>query len=147
MTKTQLLNAVQGKIGFHSIVKDEVAPDNIIGDPIEKRYLYVNHLNGDGTMGKTYIYYLLDTATQEAWFYNLETENLDNKEHNSEQKKLDALQAYLDANFDAYFIVRYDTTKNWAQADVFTQSGQDLTQSKVLVFKPAQGAITHKNIV
>lgn len=147
MKKADLLTAVQGKKGFHSIVEDKLAPDNIQGDPIEKRFLYVNHLNTDGTMGKTFIYYLYDTATDDAWFYNKENESVDTGEPNSEQKKLNALMNYLASNFNAYFVERYDLNNNWAEADVYTLSAGKLQKKKVLVFKQGANPISHLDVV
>jgi len=71
MTKAQLITSLEGKVGFHSIISDELALDNKAGDLIEKRYFYINHTNADGTMGKTYVYYLLDVANDAASFYNV----------------------------------------------------------------------------
>lgn len=147
MTKAELLTKVQSKTGFHSIVEDKVAPDNKQGDPIEKRYLYVNHTNADGTMGKTFVFYLHDTVNDVASFYNLETEALDIKEPNTENKKYLALRAYLKANFAAFFLVNHDLENNWAEAEVFTVSGSDLARSRVIVYKAGSNPIAHKNIV
>ena len=147
MTKEQFLTQVQGKKGFHSIIKDDVAPDNIAGDTIEKRYLYVNHTNADGTMGKTFVYYLLDKDTNEASFYNVETEALDAKEVSGDQKKLNALQDHLKSNFDAYFVIRFDMDNLWAEADVFKLTAGELVASKVMVFKKGTNPIAHLTIV
>lgn len=147
MTKQELQTKIENKVGFHSIIKDDVAPDNVPNDPIEKRYFYVNHTNADGTMGKTFVYYLHDTANDVAWFYNMETEAVDTKEPTTDQKKLDALQNYLKATFNGFFINRLDIVNNWAEADVYEVSGQDLTKSTVLVFKQGSNPITHRKIV
>ena len=147
MTKQELQTKVENKKGFHSIIKDDLAPDNVAGDPIEKRFFYVNHTNADGTMGKTFVYYLHDTENDEAWFYNVETESVDAKEPNTEQKKLNALQNYLGSTFAGFFINRFDLENNWAEADVYEVSGQDLTKSTVLVFKKGSSAITHRKVV
>lgn len=147
MTKAQFISAVQAKKGFVSIIKDALAPDHINDDPIEKRYLYINHTNADGTMGKTYVYYLHDVANDAASFYNVETEALDIKEPNTENKKYLALRAYLKANFAAFFLVNHDLDNNWAEAEVFTLSGSDLTRSRVIVYKQGSNPIAHKKIV
>lgn len=147
MTKSELKAKVEAKIGFHSIIQDELAPDHIPGDKIEKRYLYINHTNSDGTMGKTFIYYLHDIEKNIASFYNVETESLDIKEPQTNQKKLILLQNYLKSNFDGFFIIRVDMENNWAEADVYELSGSELTKSSVMVFKPINGAITHRKII
>lgn len=147
MLKADLIAKVQAKKGFKSIIKDALAPDHDPNDPIEKRYLYVNHVNADGTAGKTFVYYLHDPQTDEAWFYNAEVETVDMKEPVSEQKKFDALTAYLKANFDAYFVLRWDTANNWAEADVFTLTNGELVKSRVMVFKKGANHIAHLTIV
>ena len=147
MTKAQLQTAVEAKKGFKSIIEDKVAPDNISGDPIEKRFFHVNHTNGDGTAGKTFLYYLHDTKNDEAWFYNVETESVDSKEPNADQKKLTALEAYLKVNFDAYFSIRADLVNNWTEADVFKLTAGKLVSSKVMVFKKGSSPISHLTIV
>jgi hypothetical protein len=147
MKKADLRAVVEAKKGFHSIIQDEVAPDNVATDDIEKRFFYINHINADGTAGKTYIYYLHDKRNDDAWFYNVEAETVDMKEPVTEQKKLDALSAYLKANFDAYFILRFDTSNNWAEADVFKLTSGQLVKSKVLAFKKGTNPITHLTIV
>jgi hypothetical protein len=143
MKKSDLLAAVEAKIGFHSIIEDSVAPDNKPGDQIEKRYLYINHINADGTAGKTFVYYLHETATDDAWFYNVEVEAVDSKEPSSDQKKLDALQAYLATTFDAYFVLKVDIKNNWAEAETFKLNAGALDRKNVLVFKKGNNPITH----
>jgi len=147
MTKQELQTAVEAKKGFLSIIKDELAPDHVPNDPIEKRFFYVNHTNTDGTAGKTFIFYLHDTVNDTAWFYNAETESVDTKEPTTEQKKLDALQSYLKSTFSAFFIIRCDLTNNWAEADTFTLVSGKLAAKKVLVFKVGTNPINHLEIV
>lgn len=147
MTKQQLQSQIESKVGFHSIIEDKLAPDHVNGDPIEKRYFYINHTNSSGTMGKTYVFYLYDTVNDEAWFYNVEPEAVDNKEPSSEQKKLNELQNYLKANFDAFFIGRFDVENNWAEADVFKLTNGNLVKSSVIVFKRGTNPISHLTVV
>lgn len=135
MTKTQFIAAVQAKKGFHSIISDALAPDNIPGDPIEKRFLYVNHENADGTMGKTYVYYTYDTIGDVASFYNKETEVLDVREPSSDQKKMNALSNYLKQKYAGYFINRYDLVQEIAEADVYSPADGSLVKKTILVFK------------
>lgn len=146
MNKQEFLTKVQSKVGFHSIIEDKLAPDHIANDPIEKRYLYINHTNADGTMGKTFLYYLHDTTNDFASFYNIETIALDIKE-NPEQKKLDALQAYLKASFDAYFIGRFNPTDNWAEADTYKLNAGKLEKKSVIVFKKGNNPISHLEVI
>lgn len=146
MTKAQFLAKVQAKPGFHSIISDEAASDNIVGDPIEKRYLYINHTNADGTMGKTFVYYLLETATNTASFYNVEAEALDAKEPTTNQKKLDVLTTYLGAKYAAFFVNRYDLNQNLAEADVYTLTAGKLVKKTVLVFKKGANPISDLDV-
>lgn len=147
MTKAEFLTKVQAKPGFHSIISDEVAQDNIIGDPIEKRVLYINHINADGTRGKTFVYYLYETATDTASFYNVEVEALDAKEPNTDQKKIDALEAYLGGKYAAYFINRFDLRQNLAEADVYTLAAGKLTKKTVLVYKRGANPIADADVI
>lgn len=149
MTKQEFLAKVASKPGFHSIISDEFGKDHRIGDPIEQRCLYLNHTNGDGTMGKTYVYYIYDTANDVASFWNQEVEAFDMKEVNTLQKKVNALEAYLKANFDAYFLIpeKVDIINNWAEGEAFTLNAGKLTRKKVLVFKKGANPISHLEIV
>lgn len=147
MTKEQFIAAVEAKKGFHSIIKDELAPDHVPGDPIEKRFLYVNHLNADSTMGKTFVFYLFNPATDEAWFYNIEAEAVDAKEPTTEQKKINALQTYLTGKYAAFFVNRFDTVNNWAEADVYVLTAGKLAKKTVLVYKKGTNPIADVDIV
>jgi len=147
MTKEQFLTKVQSKLGFHSIIQDELAPDNVAGDSIEKRFLYVNHNNADGTMGKTFVFYLYDTVSDIASFYNTETPALDNQELPENVKALKALETYLGAKYEAYFVIRYDIAQRIAEADVFTLTAGKLAQKKVLVFKKGASPVSDVDIV
>lgn len=147
MNKEVFIDAVKAKKGFHSIIQDELAPDHITGDPIEKRFLYINHLNADGTMGKTFVYYLYDTVKNIASFYNVEPENVDAKEPSIDQKKIDALQAYLKQKYNAYFVGRFDTVNNWAEADVFVLTAGKLVKKSVIVYKQGSSPIADLEVV
>jgi hypothetical protein len=76
-------------------------------------------------------------------------QNLDTMEpeKNSTQTKLDALSDYLKANFNGFFVLRSDLVNNWAEAEVFSVSGADLTRSTVLVFKVGNNPVTHRKII
>lgn len=147
MTKAELVTRVEAKKGFHSIIEDKIAPDNTPGDPIEKHFFYVNHLNADGTMGKTYLFYLYNPATDEAWFYNTETETIDAKEPTTDQKKIEAFNAYLAGKYEAFFIERMNLPQNWVEADVFTLNTGKLTKKKVIVRKKGTNPIVDIDVV
>lgn len=152
MNKSELLTKVQNKVGFKAIIEDVVALDSPTTNEtnkIEKRFLKVATVNSDGTAGITFVFYLIDTNTQEAWFYNTETEALDIKEPIAEQKKVDALQNYLKANFDAFFLLRWDVVNNWAEADTYelvTGTPNTLKPQKVIVYKKGANPIAHLKI-
>ena len=146
MTKQQFLAAVEAKQGFHSIIKDELASDHVPSDPIEKRFLYVNHTNADGTMGKKFVYYLYDTVNDIASFYNVE-EELDLKKLPTKVEQLKALEAYLAGKYQAYFVIRYDLDQKVAEADVFELENSTLTKKRVLVFKKGTNPINDLIIV
>lgn len=146
MKKTDLITKLENKDGFKSIVSDKKAPDSPDG-ALEKRFLEVATINADGTAGIYHVYYLHDTATDDAWFYNVEVEALDNKAVSSEQVKLNTLADYLKTNFDAYFVVRYDLTNLWAEADVFKLTTGKLVKSSVVVYKKGNSPISHLNVV
>ena len=149
MLKQDLITKIQGKVGFKGIISDELAPDSpdVTGaNKVEKRFFKVATINADSTAGITFVFYLLDTVTDEAWFYNVEPESVDIKEPNTDQKKLDALQAYLTANFDAFFLIRWDMTRNWAEVDTFKLNAGTLKAQKVIVFKKGANPISHLNI-
>ena len=150
MLKQDLIAKIQAKVGFKDIISDELAPDSpdvTETNKIEKRFFKVATINADDTAGITFVFYLFDTVTGEAWFYNVEPEAVDIKEPNTDQKKLDALQAYLKANFDAYFTLRWDLVNNWAEADTYKVESGALKAQKVMVFKRGTNPITHLNIV
>ena len=144
MTKAQLQSQLEAKTGFVSIIKDEPAPDNVPGDPIEKRFFYVNHINDNGTAGKTFVYYLHNADTDEAWFYNVENEELDNQ---ASQKKLAVLTDYCDATFDAYELEKVNYEKKWATVTTFTIGASNVTQGKAFVYKNGNNPVTHKDLV
>lgn len=146
MTKAELQAQLEAKKGFHSIIEDKLAPDHVQGDLIEKRYFYVNHTNADGTMGKTFVYYMHDVENDVASFYNVEPAAIDTKESSPETKELQLLENYLATNFAGFFIGRFDLNQKIAEADVFEASGTNLVQKKVLVYKKGSSPITHKEV-
>jgi len=148
MNKVELITKIEAKVGFVSIIKDELAPDHVVNDPIEKRFLYVNHVNADGTMGKKFVYYLLNTETDEAGFYNVE-EELDSKELPANVKALKALEAYLAGKYEAYFVLRYDLEQKVAEADVFELNADKsaLASKKILAYQKGTDPIKDIDIV
>jgi hypothetical protein len=147
MTKQELLNKVQAKVGFHSFIQDELSPDNIQGDVIEKRYLYINHVNADGTAGKTYIYYMYDTLQGTAWFYNAEAESVDTKEPVTDQKKISSFESYLAGKYTAFFINRMNLINNWIEADVYTNTNGKLTKKTVIAYKNGNNPINDADVI
>jgi hypothetical protein len=141
MTTAQFITAIEAKPQFR---KWAMVPRSVekIGD-IEKWNGIAYITTPDGT--NTYnVWFMVDTATGEASWQNLDT--MEPEKNATEVKRL-ALEAYLKATFAGYFINRADYVNNWAEADVFTVSGQDLAKSTVLVFKQGSNPIAHRKIV
>jgi len=121
MTKEELITKVEGKVGFKSIVKDELAgdsPEVSESQKIEKRYFEVATVNGDGTAGITFVFYVYNTETEEAWFYNQEVEALDIKEPTVNQKKIEKIINHLDDNYDFVEVIAADEGKERVKARV-----------------------------
>jgi len=148
MNKAALRAVVESKVGFHSIIRDELAPDHIPGDTIEKRFFHINNVNANGTMGKTYVYYLHNTANDEASFYNAEPESVDTQELTAEEKKFRAIDVYLNTTFAAFFVTRRSSFLNkvWVEADVYVD-GASLTKNTVIVTKVGTANPTHKVVL
>lgn len=153
MNKTELLQAVAAKPGFVRIASDNLAQDTIQGDPVQKRYLSVEHNNTDGTAGITHVFYLQDTSSnqdeklQTVKYYNVEPASFDVRELTAEAKKQAALETYLKGKYAAYFLGRVDLTNNWAEADVFTLNAGTLTRKSVLVYKQGGNRINDIDVV
>lgn len=153
MTKAELLAAVGAKKGFVRVISDNLAPDTVPNDAVQKRYLLVETLNADGTAGITHVFYLQDTSSnqdenlQTSKFYNVEPQALDNKELSVMDKKREALETYLKGKYAAFFLGRVDLTNNWAEADVFTLAAGKLTKKSVLVFKQGTNPINDVDVI
>ena len=141
MTKAQFIASVEAKTQF---IKWAQVPALVekLGD-VEKWMGVAYITTPDGT--NTYnVWFLVDSATDTATWQNQDTME---PKKNTNEVKLDALKAYLKATFAGYFIGRVDLENNWAEADVYTVSGADLTKSTVLVFKHGTNPITHRKVV
>lgn len=146
MKKADLLAAVATKQGYVAVASDNL--DSLVGTK-EKRYLIVETLNANGTKGFTNVYYVLDTITQDAWFYNVESQAFDNTYKDVPQTTLDALRAYCKANFAAYFLIpdRIDADNKWAVVEAYILTAGKLTKSLKMVYKQGVSPITHVDIV
>lgn len=141
MTKAQFIAAVESKPQFIKWAQAPVKAETI-GD-VEKWYGVAYITTEDGT--NTYnVWFMVDGATGEATWQ--QQDSLEPGK-NTASAKMDALKTYLKANFAGYFILRSDLENNWAEAEVFTVSGQDLAKSTVLVFKQGTNPISHRKIV
>lgn len=147
MKKTDFITSVEAKKGFVRVIKDEIAPDNIVDDFLEKRYLTVQHLNADQTMGITYIFYVYNKNTDDANFYNQEPENLDVKEETVEVKRLRRMENHLKTKYRAYFINRFDLANFWAEAEVYVQTADKVTKKTVLVLKEGTNPIMDIDVI
>jgi len=141
MTKEQFITAVEAKPQFIKWAKSPVAVETI-GD-IEKHHgiAYITTPDGTNTFN---VWFMVDTVTGEATWQNADTLE---PAKNATEVKMNALKNYLKTNFAGYFINRTDLENNWAEADVYTVSGQDLAKSTVLVFKQGTNPITHRKVI
>lgn len=141
MTKAQFIASVEAKPQFIKWAKAPVAAETI-GD-IEKHHgiAYITTPDGTNTFN---VWFMVDTATGEATWQSQDTIEPDKNVSDTKQK---ALTGYLKATFAGFFVNRVDLDNNWAEADVYTVSGADLTKSTVLVFKQGTNPITHRKIV
>lgn len=145
MTKSQLLTAVQGKAGYVATIADTLAPDSVGAK--QKRFLTVETLNADGTKGITNVFYIHDTGTDEAWFYNVEPIAFDKAVVSVGAQAEKALNDYCKATFDAFFVSRVDGVNKWAEVQAFVLNAGNLEKKNVLVFKKGANPITHLNVV
>lgn len=147
MKKAQLLTTVSAKPGYVAIVSDNLAPDSVGGK--QKRYLVVETLNADGTKGMTNVFYMHDTATDDAWFYNTEPVAFDVKYEDATAVDLKGIRNYCKNTFFAYFFVegRVDADNKRAVVEAYTLTDGKLVKSLVLVYKPAGNPVTHLAIV
>ena len=147
MKKADLLTAVSAKSGYVAIIEDRLAPDSV--GTKQKRYLLVETLNADGTKGVTNVFYVHDTVSDDAWFYNVEPKTFDITEKPVDQQTLDALRDYCKANFAAYFLIpdRIDAANMWAVVEAYTLVSGKLAKSLKMVYKQGTNPITHVDIV
>lgn len=141
MTTAQSITAIEAKPHF---IKWAQVPQMAekLGD-VEKWHGIAYISTPDGT--NTYnVWFMNDTATNTATW---QQQDMLNPEANTASAKETALKTYLKANFAGFFINRADLENNWAEAEVFTVSGQDLAKSTVLVFKQGSNPIAHRKIV
>lgn len=147
MTKSQLLTAVQGKAGYVATIADTLAPDSV--GTKQKRFLLVETLNADGTKGITNVFYIHDTETDEAWFYNIEPVGLQKESKDISAQAVDALTTYCKATFNAFFLIhdRIDPINKWAVVEAYTLSNGQLQKKNVMVFKQGTNPVTHLEII
>lgn len=141
MTQAQFIAAVEAKPQFVKWAADPIKKE-VIGD-IEKWHGRAFITTPDG-VNVFEVWFIVDTATGEANWQNQDTLE---PEQNTDVKKLTALENYLKANFDAYFVVNTDLANNWAEAEVFKLTTGKLVRSNVMVFKKGANPISHLEIV
>jgi len=90
------------------------------------------------------IWFIRNTVTDETGY---QTANTLDPTKNLTKIKQAVLTNYLETNFEAYFIERLDFVNNWAEATVYEVATNDLSMSKVLVYKKGTNPVTHKKIV
>lgn len=141
MTKTEFIAAIETKPQF---VKWAKLPElsETFGDVQRWQGLALTNVS-EGSALKN-IVFAWDSVTDVAtWWAGDAIE----PEKNSTQIKLNALTNYLKGNFLAFFVTRTDIVNSWAEADVFTVSGQDVAKSSVIVYKSGNNPITHAKII
>lgn len=144
MTKAELHAEIATKTGFVTIAGDNKSPE-VLPAPYEKRYVEVMVDNEDGTANTVRVSYLYNTDTDDAKYFALEPEGFVKESANVKKQK--ALEDYLAANYEAYFINRADLTNNWAEADVYTLDTGNLTKKTVLVYKKGTNPITDMDVI
>jgi hypothetical protein len=141
MTQEQFIASVEAKPQFIKWASLPVLAETI-GD-VEKWHGIAYISTPDGT--NTYnVWFMVDSVSGEATWQQFDTMEPEANVANAKQK---ALVDYLKANFAGFFVNRADLENNWAEADVYAVSGQDLTKSTVLVFKQGSNPIAHRKIV
>lgn len=147
MTKAELLTAVEGKTGYVATLADTLALDSI--GTKQKRFLVVETLNADGTKGITNVFYVHDTQTDEAWFYNVEPVGFQKESKSLEAQAVGAIENYCKTNFNAHFLLRdrIDAVNKWAVVEVYTLNTGKLEKKNIMVFKQGANPITHLEIV
>jgi len=141
MTKSQFIASVEAKPNFIKWLGAETIAESIGG--VNKIFRSALVSTSEGFTNIFQVWYIEDTATGETTFQNVDTLT---PTENAAAKKQAALEAYLTSTFSAFRILWSDTDRNWAEAEAFAVSGQDLVRSKVLVFKIGNNPITHRVI-
>lgn len=137
MTKDKFIAAIQTKPNFIKWAKTPVSVEAL--GSIEKWNGVAYIRTPDGT-NLFQVWFIVDTSTGEATWQNGDTLE---PEKNSISVKTQALEQYLKATFEAYFVTKISPNAAWAEAEVFSISGSNLVRSNVLVFKKGANPITH----
>lgn len=140
-TKTQFVTTIETKPQFLKWAKVPELMETI-GD-VEKWNGLAYVTTPDGT-NSVNVWFMVDKVTGLATWQQQDTLE---PEKNANEVKMKALTDYLKVTFAGYFILRTDLPNNWAEADVYTITGADLTKSTVLVFKLGANPITHRKII
>lgn len=140
MTKSEFITAIETKPQFIKWVQVPRAVRDTNG--VQEHYGIAHMSTPDGTVLKD-IFFLVSADDTATW---KETDVLDQTK-TAKEVKLNALRAYLKANFEAFFITRMDLDNNFAEADVYTLSVTDLTPSRVIVYKRGATPITHRKVI
>ena len=141
MTKLQFIESVEVKPNFLKWAGVET----LIEDGLLRKYRRDAFVTTpDGFRNIVQVWYIEDTETGDTTFQNYDTLT---PAENTSTKAQAALSAYLKATFAAYRLLWADLENNFAEAEVFSITGNDLARSKVLVFKVGSNPITHRVIV
>lgn len=132
MTKAQFIASVEAKPNFIKWVK-EPALAEACGGGIEKwnGVAYITTQEGANVFN---VWFMWDSALDDAKWQNTDT---------MEPNKALEFTEYLDANFDAYFVLRQDWKNRWTEADVFVADDVGRAKKTVLVYRE-DGSVTHE---
>lgn len=141
MTKAQFIAAVEAKPNF---IKWASVPRQVEEIGGVQKWNGVAHITTPDGTNLYNVWFIVDVATDEATWQNSDTLE---PEKNSDSVKYNALQAYLKANFNAFFIGRVDLVNNWAEADVYTLDTGKLAKKSVIVYKQGNNPIAHLDVI
>lgn len=141
MTKAEFITSIEAKPNFIKWAKAPTVVETI--GEIEKwnGLAYVTTADGKNTVN---VWFMVDTITGDA---DWQTQDTLEPEKNTLTTKQRSLEAYLKANFNAFFIGRIDFENNWAEADVYKITNGKLVKSTVLVYKDNSNVVTHVDII
>lgn len=141
MNKQEFITAVEAKPNFIKWAQTPIVKETV--GTIEHHHGRAYISTNDGTQVFN-VWFFVDTETGEANWQNQDTLDPDN---NANPAKTKALENYLTATFDAFFITKLDLVHNWAEAEVYKLAAGKLSKTTILVFKKGSNPINHLEVV